>query len=64
MYESGLPIFCIFHCTVEKIYTSEVGLSSPEFKPVENPPMDDRHASGLRSCGSAKQEKNVFYEFP
>lgn len=41
-----------------------VGLSSPEFKPVENPPMDDRHASGLRSCGSAKQEKNVFYEFP
>jgi len=34
----------------------DVGCVPPEFKPGENPPMDDRLAIDLKSSGSAKQE--------
>ncbi len=37
-----------------------IGLSSPESKPGENPPVDDRHRCDLRSSGSLKQEKACF----
>ena len=33
-----------------------IGSRRPEFKPVENPPVDDRTETCLRSGGSAKQE--------
>ena len=34
-----------------------IGSRRPEFKPVENPPVDDRRSmTGLRSGGSTKQE--------
>ena len=34
----------------------DIGSERPEFKPVENPPMDDRLAIDLKSSGSTKQE--------
>ncbi len=34
----------------------DIGSERPEFKPVENPTMDDRLAIDLKSSGSAKQE--------
>ena len=34
----------------------DVGCVPPEYKPGENPPMDDRLAIDLKSSGSAKQE--------
>ncbi len=34
----------------------DIGLEQPEFKPVENPTMDDRLAIDLKSSGSVKQE--------
>lgn len=34
----------------------DIGSERPEFKPVENPPMDDRLAIDLKSSGSMKQE--------
>lgn len=41
-----------------------IGLSSPEFKPVENPTMDDKHGNmELKSSDSMKQEKNDFINF-
>lgn len=33
-----------------------IGFRRPEFKPVENPPVDDRAETHLRSGGSVKQE--------
>ena len=33
-----------------------IGSRTAEFKPVENPPVDDRSAMNLKSGGSAKQE--------
>lgn len=33
-----------------------IGSRRPEFKPVENPPVDDRAETHLRSGGSVKQE--------
>ena len=41
--------------------TRIIGLSSPEFKPVENPTMDDKREISLKSSDSMKQEKNDFY---
>lgn len=40
-----------------------LGLSSPEVKPEENPPVDDKgpQAVPLKSCGSSIQEKNEFH---
>jgi len=41
-----------------------IGLSSPEYKPVENPTMDDRLSNEeLKSSDSVKQEKNDFNNF-
>ena len=41
-----------------------IGLSSPEFKSVENPTMDDRLSNEvLKSSDSVKQEKNDFIVF-
>ena len=37
-----------------------IGLSSPEYTPVENPTMDDR-TMFLRSSDSMKQEKNEIH---
>lgn len=34
----------------------DVGSERPEYKPVENPTMDDRLVIDLKSSGSAKQE--------
>lgn len=34
----------------------DIGQGLPEYKPVENPPMDDRLAIDLKSSGSVKQE--------
>ena len=33
-----------------------LGSRRPEYKPVENPTVDDRQQAGLRSGGSVKQE--------
>ena len=42
----------------------KIGLSSPEFKPVENPTMDDRLSNEvLKSSDFMKQEKNDFINF-
>ena len=38
-----------------------IGLSSPDFKPVENSTMNDKREISLKSSGSVKQEKNDFY---
>ena len=38
-----------------------IGLSSPEFKPVESPTVDDQINISLKSSDSMKQEKNEFY---
>ena len=41
-----------------------IGLSSPEFKPVENPTMDDKLGNKeLKSSDFMKQEKNDFINF-
>ena len=42
-----------------RILNEQIGLSSPESKPAENPTVDDRRLRVLRSSGSMKQEKNV-----
>ena len=42
-----------------------VGLSSPEFTPVDCPTMDDRLSDeALKSSGGWKQEKNDIHDFP
>ena len=51
--------------SIAKLYPEEwkriIGLSSPEYMPVENPTMDDRLSNeALKSSDSVKQEKNDF----
>lgn len=41
---------------VEGLRILDIGRELPEYKPVENPTMDDRLAIDLKSSGSAKQE--------
>ena len=58
-----LFVFCYL-----KLYPDEgkrkIGLSSPEYKPVENPTMDDKlNNEILKSSDSVKQEKNDFINF-
>ena len=41
-----------------------IGLSSPKYKPVENPTMDDKHGNmELKSSDSVKQEKKDYIVF-
>ena len=42
----------------------KIGLSSPEFTPVDCPTMDDRLSDeALKSSGRRKQEKNDIHKF-
>ena len=42
-----------------RIYKEQIGLSSPEFKLVDYPTMDDKREISLKSSDRMKQEKNV-----
>ena len=43
-----------------RIYKEQIGSSSPEFKLVDYPTMDDKREISLKSSDRMKQEKNVF----
>ena len=42
-----------------RIYKEQIGSSSPEFKLVDYPTMDDKREISLKSSDRMKQEKNV-----